>query len=55
MAVEINAQYVGNLRVEAIHGPSGIELHTDPPTDNGGRGESFSPPTWSPRRWVPAC
>ena len=43
MAVEINAQYVGNLRVEAIHGPSGIELHTDPPTDNGGRGESFSP------------
>ena len=34
MAVEINAQYVGNLRVEAIHGPSGIELHTDPPTDN---------------------
>lgn len=43
MAVEINAQYVGNLRVEAVHGPSGIQLHTDPPTDNGGKGESFSP------------
>lgn len=43
MTVEINAQYVGNLRVEAIHGPSGNQLHTDPPTDNGGKGESFSP------------
>lgn len=43
MAVEITAQYVGNLRVEARHGPSGIELHTDPPVDNGGQGKSFSP------------
>ncbi len=43
MAVEINAQYVGDLRVEAVHGPSGISLHTDAPTDNGGKGASFSP------------
>lgn len=43
MAVEINAQYVGDLRVEATHGPSGIELHTDAPLDNGGKGASFSP------------
>ncbi|MCG8649498.1 MAG: OsmC family protein [Pirellulales bacterium] len=43
MAVEINAHYVGDLRVEAVHGPSGMQLHTDPPTDNGGQGKSFSP------------
>lgn len=43
MAVEIHAHYVGDLRVEAVHGPSGIQLHTDPPLDNGGKGTSFSP------------
>jgi len=26
-----------------VHGPSGCELVTDAPTDNQGRGESFSP------------
>ncbi len=43
MAVEIDALYAGDLRVEAVHGPSGIELFTDAPVDNGGQGKSFSP------------
>jgi putative redox protein len=43
MAVEINGVYSGSLRVDATHGPSGMTLHTDAPTDNGGRGASFSP------------
>ncbi len=43
MAVEIDAVYAGDLRVDAKHGPSGIELFTDPPVDNGGQGKSFSP------------
>jgi putative redox protein len=36
-------RYVGELRCEAVHIPSGVELITDAPTDNHGRGESFSP------------
>ena len=43
MAVEIDAVYVGHLRVDATHGPSGNQLYTDPPVDNGGSGKSFSP------------
>lgn len=43
MAVEISAVYVGGLRVDATHGPSGAKLNSDAPTDNGGKGESFSP------------
>jgi putative redox protein len=43
MAVEINVGYTGQLRCQAIHGPSGETLNTDAPTDNGGKGESFSP------------
>lgn len=35
--------YEGGLRTRAVHGPSGRELVTDPPLDNHGRGESFSP------------
>ena len=35
--------YLGQLRCKATHGPSGVELVTDAPTDNQGRGESFSP------------
>ena len=35
--------YLGELRCKAIHGPSSVELVTDAPTDNQGRGESFSP------------
>ncbi len=35
--------YQGGLRCEAIHGPSKTHLVTDAPTDNHGKGESFSP------------
>ena len=41
--VEINTVYEGGLRCVAIHGPSGTTLITDPPVDNQGKGESFSP------------
>ncbi len=41
--VTINVQYEGDLRCRAVHGPSGVELITDAPVDNHGRGESFSP------------
>ena len=41
--VEINTVYEGSLRCRATHGPSGTQLVTDPPVDNQGKGESFSP------------
>lgn len=43
MSVEIKAHYAGELRCEAVHGPSGATVQTDAPLDNGGRGASFSP------------
>src|SRR5437879_5787021 len=41
--VEITGRYVGDLRCEATHGPSGTKLATDAPADNMGKGELFSP------------
>jgi putative redox protein len=41
--VDIHIGYQGELRCVAKHGPSGIELFTDAPVDNHGKGESFSP------------
>lgn len=41
--VEISMTYAGELSVHASHGPSGMEIRTDAPVDNEGRGESFSP------------
>ena len=41
--VEINVEYRGTLRCQAVHQPSGRELTTDAPLDNRGKGESFSP------------
>ncbi len=35
--------YLGELRTSAIHIQSGSEILTDAPTDNHGKGESFSP------------
>ncbi len=35
--------YQGNLRTQATHIKSGNQLITDAPTDNRGKGESFSP------------
>ncbi len=36
-------QYEGNLRCMATHLQSGTSVETDAPTDNKGKGESFSP------------
>ena len=41
--VRIDVSYRGELRCEAVHGPSGHKLATDAPTDNLGKGEAFSP------------
>jgi putative redox protein len=41
--VGIEIIYQGELRCQAAHGPSGKILLTDAPTDNMGKGESFSP------------
>jgi putative redox protein len=41
--VKITGNYQGELRCEAVHGPSGQTLATDAPKDNLGRGEAFSP------------
>ncbi len=41
--VTITGKYTGELRCEAVHGPSGSKLVTDAPADNMGRGEMFSP------------
>ena len=41
--VEITANYEGQLRCRATHGPSKNELITDAPADNMGKGEGFSP------------
>lgn len=43
MAVDIDGVYGGRLHCRATHGPSGTEIVTDAPADNGGRGASFSP------------
>jgi len=39
----IRTTYIGQLRTEAIHVQSGNKLITDAPTDNKGKGETFSP------------
>lgn len=41
--VRITSRYVGGLRCEATHEPSGATLTTDAPVDNHGKGETFSP------------
>lgn len=41
--VKITATYQGDLRCIATHTPSHTQLFTDAPTDNQGKGESFSP------------
>jgi len=39
----IHTEYTGELRTKAVHVRSGMELITDAPVDNKGRGEAFSP------------
>jgi uncharacterized OsmC-like protein len=36
-------EYLGGLRTKCKHSKSGVEIVTDAPVDNNGRGESFSP------------
>lgn len=36
-------EYLGGLRSKCTHLKSGTEIFTDAPTDNHGKGESFSP------------
>jgi putative redox protein len=41
--VHIDISYEGTLRCRAVHGPSSVELLTDAPVDNHGKGQSFAP------------
>lgn len=41
--VKITGKYEGALACRTQHGPSGAELVTDAPVDNGGKGLSYSP------------
>ena len=43
MSVQVDVVYEGHLKCKAAHGPSGAAVTTDAPTDNGGKGELFSP------------
>ena len=43
MAVEITGKYIGNLKTELTHGPSGMVIRTAAPVDNQGDGSTFSP------------
>lgn len=43
MAVNMSGRYVGQLKVELEHGPSGAVIRTAAPVDNNGDGSSFSP------------
>src|ERR1700694_3057321 len=41
--VNICIEYTGDLHCDAVHGPSDAKISTDAPTDNRGKGETFSP------------
>lgn len=43
MSVSMSGRYVGQLKVELSHGPSGATIRTAAPVDNNGDGSSFSP------------
>jgi putative redox protein len=41
--VEVTVKYTGDLHCDATHGPSSANISTDAPSDNRGKGETFSP------------
>lgn len=41
--VEMRAVYIGDKHCELTHSPSGTQIETDAPKDNGGKGAAFSP------------
>ncbi len=43
MGVAITGRYQGQFRTTLHHGPSGVEIDTAAPVDNGGDGSAFSP------------
>lgn len=43
MAVGISGEYIGGLKMELTHEPSGAVIRTAAPVDNQGDGSSFSP------------
>src|SRR5688572_21276097 len=43
MSVQMSGAYVGGLKTEITHGPSGAVIFTAAPVDNQGDGSSFSP------------
>lgn len=51
-SVSATILYTGDLRCEAVHGPSGTQIATDAPIDNQGRGEAFSPTDLVATAWA---
>ena len=43
MAVAFSTTYLGDLRTQITHGPSGTVILSDAPVDNHGKGQAFSP------------
>ncbi|MCC6805944.1 MAG: OsmC family protein [Deltaproteobacteria bacterium] len=43
MSVSMSLTYEGEFRARLHHGPSGTQIMTDAPIDNGGKGSAFSP------------
>ncbi len=43
MSVEVKSVYQGQLTIQSTHGPSGAQVSTTAPTDNGGTGDLFAP------------
>lgn len=43
MSVEVKSVYQGQLTIQSNHGPSGAQIATTAPTDNGGTGDLFAP------------
>ena len=42
-------EYLGDLRTKCTHLKSGVEIVTDAPVDNNGKGASFSPTDLKPQ------